>query len=360
MVVYCRRMPCRRSWKMWGGHHVVVFDKNRFYRSSWKKDIFSYPVRFVQKYILGWNKAIRWEVEWRKNETFMGQYTELFIEKYIHRRYCENLSSISPTEFGGFVVGSDQIWRPMFYPHIEDAYLRFAEKWNVKRIAYAASFGTNQWEYSALQTKECSRLLKIFDGVSVREKDAVEICRTKFQVDAIHVLDPTMLLSVNDYIKLFESAQSPKHEGSLMTYILDNSASTKKIVNEISSMLKLEVFETNAKIMDSTAPIEERVQRPVEEWLRGFYDALFVITDSFHACVFSILFNKPFFVMDNGSRGMSRIESLLQMFGLEDRIINKGREISKEKIMDIDWNRVNDRLRIYRQDSMRVLDILKK
>ena len=331
------------------GGQVTVFDKNRFYRSSWKKDIFSYPVRFIQKYILGWDKAIRWEVEWRKNETIMGQYTEPFINKYIHR-------TLNADDYDAFVVGSDQIWRPMFYPKISDAYLKFTEGWMIKRIAYAPSFGTNHWEYTKEQTKECGHLLKMFDKVSVREREGVSLCKKYFHVDAAHVLDPTMLLTSEHYVRLFQLANTPKHKGSLMTYVLDNTDVVNEMIDKISKENGWTVFETNAKIMDPNAPIEERVQRPVEEWLRGFYDAKFIVTDSFHACVFSILFNKPFLVVGNKSRGMSRIESLLSLFGLESCIVYDNTNLNLNKI---DWDYVNKKLSELRVESMKMFDILK-
>ena len=65
------------------------------------------------------------------------------------------------------------------------------------------------------------------------------------------------------------------------------------------------------------------IQPSVEQWLRGFYDAKFVVTDSFHACVFSILFNKPFIVVGNENRGLSRFKSLLKMTKQEFRLISE-------------------------------------
>jgi exopolysaccharide biosynthesis predicted pyruvyltransferase EpsI len=62
-------------------------------------------------------------------------------------------------------------------------------------------------------------------------------------------------------------------------------------------------------------------QPPLEKWVRGFMDADFVVTDSFHACIFSIIFNKPFVVVGNAKRGMSRFESLLSMFSLQDHLL---------------------------------------
>ena len=98
---------------------------------------------------------------------------------------------------------------------------------------------------------------------------------------------------------------------------------------------KLEPFNVyNPYEYDESHPLQERIKPSVEKWLRGFYDAKFVITDSFHACVFSIIFHKQFVVVGNKERGMSRFESLLEMFGLEDRLVNIGDDISSLSKID--------------------------
>lgn len=85
---------------------------------------------------------------------------------------------------------------------------------------------------------------------------------------------------------------------------------------------------------DDSRPLQGRIKPSVEKWLKGFYDAKFVITDSFHACVFSIIFHKQFVVVGNKKRGMSRFESLLEMFGLKDRLVNIGDDISSLSKID--------------------------
>ena len=101
--------------------------------------------------------------------------------------------------------------------------------------------------------------------------------------------------------------------------------------------------------------MNERIQPPMESWLKGFYDAKFVMTDSFHACVFSIIFNKPFIVYANKQRGYARFQSLLKMFGLENRLIYKIEDY--DGITDgIDWNRVNMIMRQKQMDAMRFLN----
>ena len=113
----------------------------------------------------------------------------------------------------------------------------------------------------------------------------------------------------------------------------------------------------NSKYDDPSAPIEERIQQPVEKWLLAFYDAEFVITDSFHACVFSIIFNKPFIVYGNKERGFARFESLLKLFGLEERLVCSPNEIDKVLKTPIDRERVNS---IHKQMKEKSLSFLTK
>lgn len=102
----------------------------------------------------------------------------------------------------------------------------------------------------------------------------------------------------------------------------------------------MKLFYTSSKVDNPNAPLNERIQQPIEQWLRGFMDANFIVTDSFHACVFSIIFNKDFAVIGNKSRGLSRFLSLLKMYGLEKRLIENTQEASS--LPPINWEKVNN------------------
>ncbi|HDQ15473.1 MAG TPA: polysaccharide pyruvyl transferase family protein, partial [Bacteroidetes bacterium] len=101
--------------------------------------------------------------------------------------------------FDVFYVGSDQVWRPSMagglLPHY---YLDFADDEKLK-MTYAVSFGTSQWEGTDEQNEILRPLIKRFNHISVRESEGVEICDKIFNVKAVHVLDPTLLLDENDY-----------------------------------------------------------------------------------------------------------------------------------------------------------------
>ena len=130
-----------------------------------------------------------------------------------------------------------------------------------------------------------------------------------------------MLLSQEDYIKIVEDSGLSISSGNLMCYVLDDNADIQEMINSIAQKRGLTPFVANSKVEEKSRSNKERIQPPVERWLRGFMDAEFVVTDSFHACVFSILFHKPFVVIGNKTRGYSRFESLLKLFGLENRLI---------------------------------------
>ena len=104
---------------------------------------------------------------------------------------------------------------------------------------------------------------------------------------------------------------------------------------------------------DESLPLQKRVKPAIETWLRGFYDADYVITDSFHACVFSILFKKQFLVVGNKERGMSRFESLLKQFGLESRLVTS--DIDLNNLNEIDYSSVYERFDVLKDMSVNYL-----
>ena len=342
------------------GHDAVVIDKSR----EIKLPILSFSRYFLyfkllaHKVLVDRNTTIFWDRKHNREYKAMSTYTLPFIQQYIKRfTAARDYSNIEQGDFDAFVVGSDQVWRPKYFGQniISNAFLSFAKDWDIKRISYAASFGTEEWEYTEAQTSECKEWIKKFDAVSVRESSAVKLCKEHLDVDALHVLDPTMLLSATDYIQLFKDANSPQSPGSLMCYILDETEDKQKVVSNVEETLNLTAFSVNSKYEVCTAPLEERIQPPVETWLRGFYDAKFVVTDSFHACVFSILFEKPFIVYGNKDRGMARFHSLLSIFGLENRLVTSSAEAQKVISVPIDWSLVNAKKKELQEKSFNFL-----
>lgn len=339
------------------GHKVeTIVQPWQLHLPVWRMPL-AYGKRIVKKYLLRRRARLFYEGWYNRTQPMLLKNMRRFVSKHIATREVKYFSDIREGEYDAFVVGSDQIWRPIYsYKPITLAYLDFAKDWNnVRRVAYAASFGTDAWEYTPEQTEQCAALARLFDGVSVREEAAVKTCRERLHCEALHVLDPTMLLKAEDYVSLFEGQSLEEPRGQLLTYVLDETPEKARIIRQVADRHHYEVYRANSRYEDSFAPLEERVQPPVEQWLKDFHDARFVITDSFHATVFSILFGKPFVVIGNANRGLSRIHSLLRMFGLEEHLVHSVADLNLDRDYAPDAGRVNEVLEARRREAMAFL-----
>ena len=253
-----------------------------------------------------------------------GKNTDRFISSNLNCRFLapEEWNEGLAREYDVIVVGSDQVWRPNYTSDVTRFFTAFLGHSDICRIAYAASFGVAVNEFSDEQIACGREYLKLFSAISVREESGIRLCKELFDVQACQVLDPTMLLDCANYLKFSSSA--PQSPGNLMVYVLDRTEEKDAFISGFADKRGLVPFYANSKAempWDVDIPAAERQQPPLETWLKGFADADFVLTDSFHACVFSILFHKPFGVFVNLERGLSRIESLLRPLGLIDRCI---------------------------------------
>lgn len=303
----------------------------------------------------------------KKEKAIIQRNTNYFINNNIKR--TDALHSHQEFEkqailggYDAFVVGSDQCWRPCYNMFLSAMFLDFVHDPQVRRIAYAASFGTDKWELSAQQTAKCKSLAQKFDLVTVREDSGVKLCKEHFDVDAVHVLDPTMLLSREDYIRLVEAENEPASIGTLFCYILDPDAKKSAFIKHIAESKELKPFKVLPKCQAETRTkddIKRRIKNcvfpSVTAWLRAFMDAEMTIIDSFHGMVFSIIFNKPFWVIGNIERGMSRFTSLLKMFHLENRLLYPDNLDDVELSKPIDWDTVNEILEEKRCESKTLL-----
>jgi len=304
---------------------------------------------FIKKYIMPFvsNKWLS-----IKEKNMVEKNMNYFIDTYINPKtapiYTENdFKTIVSDKYDAYIIGSDQVWRPKMYRFINHAFFDFVKNDEAVKLSYAASFGVDEWEYTDSQTKLYKEQVKKFNAISVREDSGVKLCKSYFDVKAEHVLDPTLLLKVDDYRKIINKEKESSHDGKLLCYILDYSDEKKVIIDMISTKLNIKHFFVNdyKKINDKAYP-------SLTLWLKGFDNAEYVITDSFHGCLFSILFNKPFIVYGNKKRGMARFKSVLKMFDLEDRLVSSIEYFKVEMILkDIDWNKVNSKLNMYRSNS---------
>ncbi len=288
-----------------------------------------------------------------------------FIKKHIN--LTEKLDSdkkfykhVKNNHYDGFVVGSDQTWRPDYSPNIYNYFLDFLKDTpsnGIKKIAYASSFGKEEWTYDEKTTHEVKELVKQFNAVSVREDSGVDLCKKYLDIEAIHVLDPTMLLTKEDYRKLYKNKIYQDRKG-IFVYVLDKTDNKEAIIRKVSQEKELDIF-INQPLFTKKGKktsVKNRIYPPLETWVKAFDDADFIITDSFHGTVFSILYQKPFFAIPNQVRGVARFTSLLKPLGLENRIINSVDDISEELLnRSIDYDKVFKSLKEMQLKSLEFL-----
>lgn len=295
------------------------------------------------------NKCIGRKKEWtipyapKRNNKVINN----FIDKYIRHTpsFWNDYKADLVNKYGlqAIIVGSDQVWRPKYNPKLHSSFLTFTNHHNVKRIAYAASFGTDKLDYNDSQRKIADKQLVKFDAVSVREQSAIILVH-ELGADATQVLDPTLLFGRDGFEKSLQLKQL-KQEDLLGTYILDNSDTISYELNRLQNLAGCSEI---INISESTEDIGPK------EWIEMIMNSHFFITDSFHGTVFCILFHVPFYTVLNKERGADRFISLLQPLGLTDRIKNTYSEI-KDMNDGIDWDHVDNMIANQRTQSLNFL-----
>ena len=248
--------------------------------------------------------------------------------------------------FDAIIVGSDQVWRSEYSPSIKNYFLDFlSQDSHVKRVAYAASFGTHNNPIEKEYLVDCIKLAHSFDAISVREQSSVGYMQKVFELTPVCVLDPTLLLTADYYRALYKIK---RHQGEkyIACYILDRGEEKEKIQKAVAEELGFPIHYMSANG-------KEMARYNVEEWLQMIDSAEFVVTDSFHGCVFSIIFQKPFICIGNKERGMERFYSLLSQLSLEKRFVSFSHPIFPSST--IDWTRFNERLEYLRKNSRQFL-----
>ncbi|MDY0236844.1 MAG: polysaccharide pyruvyl transferase family protein [Gudongella sp.] len=259
-----------------------------------------------------------------------------------------------------FLVGSDQVWNRRFISQssLECYALDFVSPWR-KRISVASSFGSDRFNGSEEEEEKFAELLRRFDFVSVRERTGAELCE-KYGVRAEVILDPVMLCDERHYEELISNSKAMFPNNYAFCYGADVSKfKAERIAEEAGcGLIKVERFGMKPTGVTPTPITDVGV---VENWIKCLRDSSFVVGDSFHAAAFSILFRKPFAVVykNRGNEsGFDRIKTLLDTFGLNDRLYSSVDDVTYEKMMEpIDYDRVNA---ILERERERCLDWIKK
>lgn len=260
--------------------------------------------------------------------SYLFQNTDKFVKEYI--KTTETLTSTSglqkhffKNDYDAVIVGSDQTWRPKYVVNIYNYYLDFLTDIPIKKLAYASSFGVDVWEYTDEETRVCAELALKFDAISVREESGIKLCEKYLKVKSKCVLDPTLLLQKEDYLELIGDRYKNDSGSGVFTYFLDANEEKKLAAEKLAKKLNTHTYQCQGMGNLTSNNLEDYKMPQVEDWLASFANAQFIMTDSFHGMVFSIIFQKPFIVINNKQRGSARFHSLLSSIDMLERLIDQ-------------------------------------
>ncbi len=291
-----------------------------------------------------------------KFRKFRKQYLPISKEKY------PTYSSLkrAPLSYSQYVCGSDQIWNPTFYGKCNPAYYLAFVPNEKSKTAYGPSIGISDLPDYAKE--DFKYYLSRFQNLSVREDRGVELCKIYADVDAKWVCDPTMLLTADEWEKIALPIPFLK-KPYIFCYLFGDTPTYKSSIQHLKEKLggeNLDIVNIPFSKRDLSKEYHQILQAGPLEFISLIKNAEYVLTDSFHASVFSILFKKNFFTLlrhkVEETNGMnSRIFSLLKMLGLENRCIlfNQLDNFSVTPIKN--WTEVQDKLSKVRQQSSEYL-----
>ncbi|GAB3600967.1 polysaccharide pyruvyl transferase family protein [Microbacterium tumbae] len=245
------------------------------------------------------------------------EYTE-----QLHYSDLPGLNDVAHT----FVVGSDQLWNPLIGRVNDDLFLDFVKPEN-DRVAYGTSFGNRGTEkFKPPFIEKHAANLQRFKAISVREGYAIDTARDIFGAKASLVVDPAFLVSKEQYGELASTATIAPEGEYMAVFFLDPTPGKKAVAQAIADKLgfkKILVIpnpdkgrELAASLFADEPRAEIMAEDSPENFLRGYRDSSYVLTDSFHGSAFSVIFEKPFSSIYNGKRGADRFKNLLASLGL--------------------------------------------
>jgi len=257
---------------------------------------------------------------WKRIRSF-----DHFTSKYLDltdRYNSEQELRSNPPLADIYITGSDQVWNTDMNNGKDDSfYLGFAPSDKI-RISYAASFGIPDINDDSLKHQVTERI-KVLDWVSIREMTGVRLARS-MGVPAVQVLDPVFLLKKEEWFDLCRGVEVLKCKYLLLYHLGKNDSYTERIVKHYSKIKGLKIVSINCGREVPYADVNINYAGPIE-FLSLISNAEFVVSNSFHAAAFSLIFERQFVLFPlSGQNTQSRMKDLLDLFHLSSHFIDNG------------------------------------
>jgi hypothetical protein len=286
-------------------------------------------------------------------EEFRNKYIKQTEKKYHYYRELKE----NPPEADVYIVGSDQVWNVDCFPskerQIKAYFLDFGNS-SVKRISYASSICKEKLSDETVNM--ITPLLQKFSYVSVREKSDLDLCKLCGIDGAEWVPDPTMLLNADVYRALYvnEVLRKPNKQYCFLYFLSNDCDFSLKTMYDWAKKKNLEIVYVSANLRVDKY---KKTYATVPEWIYLLEHAEYVITNSYHCSVFSLLFKKNFGVISLSRERVaenSRFDSLFEQFQLEKRFLDSDFSVLDK---EINWQFVFEKFQILR-DNCKLIDLI--
>lgn len=253
---------------------------------------------------------------------------------------------IQNSDFDVMIYGSDQIWNPKLTNGLDSVYFGEGIK-KARNISYAASMGLKKLE--AEDEKKFKQYLANFDYLSVREETLKNYIKELTDKEATNVVDPTLLIEQEEYLKI---EVKPKIKDYLLLYEISPNKQMMKIAKKIAKEKHLKIVCLEYKKDMKKMHYKQIANVGPREFIGLLRSAKFVVTNSFHGTVFSILFEKDFYTIPI-NQSNSRMENLLNICHLKSRYIAEESEVDLES--KIDFKTAKENIQQNRKKSIEFL-----
>lgn len=299
----------------------------------------------------------------KKNCRIKARMERLFVDfresvPHTDREYTRADIADTNEIFDAFITGSDQVWNPIWY---DPTYFLDFVKDDIPKISYASSIGVSELDDE--QKKVFKKHLTSFRALSVREKSAASALTPLVERKLDVSVDPTLLLSIDDWNEI--ATEQKIKERYVFLYVLGDDIKVRKLAAEFAKHKGMKLVMI-PDLLGAYRRKDRRIQsHKILDATPGDFISLikhanYIFTDSFHACVFSLLYKKQFFAFqrDKTIKMESRIQNLTQNFRCPERFLgNTEREVRYLLNMkSIDYTYSNDDLEREKQKSMNFLE----
>lgn len=327
------------------------FTRNSFGKKGGFKD-------FIESQILHKYKFFRQLIWYIRNlqgdQTDYRNFTSFRKNYHLSKHFykTEDLYD-NPPLYDAYVVASDQVWNAFITYNNPIYFLTFAPQ-NAIKLAYASSIGLP--EIPQHVKTNFIKGIQHLDFVSSREKESADLLSRLTKKKALHVLDPTLLLSKSEW----EHYADPQKVGYkyVLTYFLQPTDYMYQLAQKVATDLQLPIIHIDNKIGQKNDNAIFSGPVTVEKWLRLFLDATIVVTNSFHGMAFSTNFNHPFITTlrwkDSNISMNARHRSFIEQFNLYNQFFKEG-ELPSLKNYQIDFTEINQKLIYERRKSLNYL-----